>query len=71
VEDDRFVLQVKVLADTTATLHVPSVDLYAITEGGVPLNEAYGVEFLWADESGVVLSVGSGQYEFECRAEQV
>ena len=71
VQGDRFVLQVKVPANAKATLHVPSTEPSAVTEGGVPLNEADGVEFLRADESGVVLSVGSGRYEFACRAGQV
>src|SRR5919107_2030582 len=71
VRGEGFALEGKSPANAKATLHVPSTEPSAVTEGGVPLNEADGVEFLRADESGVVLSVGSGRYEFACRAGQV
>src|ERR687894_2658333 len=64
VEDDRFVLQVTLPANTTATVHVPSAEPSAVTEGGVPLHEADGVELLRADGVEVVFIVGSGRYEF-------
>jgi alpha-L-rhamnosidase len=70
VEDDRFVLQVTLPANTTATVHVPSAEPSAVTEGGVPLHEADGVELLRADGVEVVFIVGSGRYEFVGRAGQ-
>jgi Bacterial alpha-L-rhamnosidase C-terminal domain len=62
IENDRFVLEALIPPNTTATVHVPSTD--DISEGGRPLDEAEGVEFLRAGEGETVLSVGSGRYEF-------
>jgi alpha-L-rhamnosidase len=65
IEDDRFVLEALIPPNTTATVHVPSTD--DVTEGGRPVHEADGVEFLRAGEGETVLSVGSGRYEFAGR----
>jgi alpha-L-rhamnosidase len=65
IEDDRFVLEVLVPPNTTATVHVPSAD--DVSEGGRPVDEAGGVEFLRVGEGETVLSVGSGRYEFAGR----
>jgi alpha-L-rhamnosidase len=65
IEDDRFVLEALIPPNTTATVHVPSTD--DVTEGGRPVHEADGVEFLRAGEGKTVLSVGSGRYEFAGR----
>jgi hypothetical protein len=46
---------------------VPSTD--DVSEGGRPVDEADGVEFLRAGEGETVLSVGSGRYEFAGRVE--
>jgi alpha-L-rhamnosidase len=62
IENDRFVLEALIPPNTTATVHVPSTD--DVSEGGRPLDEAEGVEFLRAGEGETVLSVGSGRYEF-------
>ena len=62
IENDRFVLEALIPPNTTATVHVPSTD--DISEGGRPLDEVEGVEFLRAGEGETVLSVGSGRYEF-------
>jgi alpha-L-rhamnosidase len=64
IEDDRFVLDVLVPPNTTATVRVPCAD---VSEGGGPVDEADGVEFLRAGEGETVLSVGSGRYEFSGR----
>jgi alpha-L-rhamnosidase len=65
IEDDRFVLEALIPPNTTATVHVPSTD--GVLEGGRPVDEADGVEFLRAGEGETILSVGSGRYEFEGR----
>ncbi len=68
IEDGRFVLQVLIPPNTKATVHVPSTD--DVSEGGRPVREADGVEFVRAGEEETVLSVGSGRYEFEGRMER-
>ena len=64
-EADRFVLEALIPPNTTATVHMPSTD--DVTEGGRPVHEAEGVEFLRSSEGETVLAVGSGRYEFEGR----
>jgi alpha-L-rhamnosidase len=65
IEGDRFVLEVLIPPNTTATVHVPSTD--DVSEGGRLVDEAVGVEFLRAGDGETVLSVGSGRYEFAGR----
>lgn len=65
IEDDRFVLEVTIPPNTTATVHVPVAN--SVSEGGKPVEEAEGVEILSADTGEIVLSVGSGRYEFAGR----
>jgi alpha-L-rhamnosidase len=65
IEDDRFVLEVIIPPNTTATVHVPVAD--GVSESGKPVEEAEGIEFLRADAGETVLSVGSGRYEFAGR----
>src|SRR5829696_4798930 len=65
IEGDWFVLEVLIPPNTAATVHVPSTD--DISEGGRPVDEADGVEFLRTGEGETVLSVGSGRYEFAGR----
>ena len=62
IEDNQFVLETLIPPNTTATVHVPSTD--DVSEGGRPVDEADGVEFLRAEEGETVLAVGSGRYEF-------
>ena len=68
IEDDRFVLEVLIPPNTTATIHVPCTD--DVSEGGRPVDEAGGIEFLRAGGEETVLSVGSGRYEFTGRIER-
>jgi alpha-L-rhamnosidase len=65
IEDDWFVLEALIPPNTTATIYVPSTD--DVTEGGRPVDEAYGVAFVRAGEGETVLAVGSGRYEFAGR----
>jgi alpha-L-rhamnosidase len=68
IEDDRFVLEVLIPPNTTAKIHVPCTD--DVSEGGRPVDEAGGIEFLRAGGEETVLSVGSGRYEFTGRIER-
>src|SRR5918999_336381 len=62
IENDRFVLEALIPPNTTATVHVPSTD--DVSECGMPVDKADGVEFLRAGKGETVLAVGSGRYEF-------
>ena len=65
IEDGLFSLEVLVPPNASATVHVPSTE--GVSEGGRPVEEAGGVEFLRAGEGETILSVGSGRYEFAGR----
>lgn len=63
VEDYRFVLQLTLPANATATVYVPSAEPSVGTKGGVPLYGTDTVELLRADRVEVVFFVGCGRYE--------
>ena len=69
LEDGKFILEVTIPPNTTATVHVPSTG--DVSEGGGPVNGAAGVEVLHAGEGETVLAVGSGRYEFAGKAARV
>jgi alpha-L-rhamnosidase len=62
--------QIKIPANTTATVYVPAKDEEDVTESGRPLAQAKGVKFLRAEDNHVVLAVESGAYDFHCRDTQ-
>jgi alpha-L-rhamnosidase len=68
IEDDRFVLEVLIPPNTTATVHVPSTN--DVSEGGKPVDESDGIELLGTSDGETVFSIGSGQYEFAGRIEK-
>ncbi|MGG7507243.1 family 78 glycoside hydrolase catalytic domain [Plantibacter sp. YIM 135249] len=57
-------LNVSVPVNTTATVRVPALNRWAVTEGGVPLGQAAGVSVVSESNGVVTLSVGSGDYRF-------
>ncbi|HEV2393055.1 MAG TPA: family 78 glycoside hydrolase catalytic domain [Verrucomicrobiae bacterium] len=56
---------ITVPANATATVYVPAAGLDAVKEHGRPVARARGVKFERLDNGRVVLSVGSGKYNFE------
>jgi alpha-L-rhamnosidase len=58
---------VEIPANTTATVHVPSADAAAVTEGGRPAAKAQGVRFLRMEDAAAVYEIGSGRYRFVSR----
>jgi alpha-L-rhamnosidase len=64
-EGGRFALALTVPANSTATAYVPADDAASVTEGGVPADEAEGVELVRVEEGYAVFEVGSGRYRFE------
>lgn len=63
-EADRFLLDVEIPANTTATVYLPAKSAAAVTEGGQPLAEVPGIRVLGADSGQVQVSLGCGKYQF-------
>jgi alpha-L-rhamnosidase len=63
-EKGKFLLNVTVPANTTATVVLPAQSMEEITESKRPLAKADGVSFLRLDQGNAYLAVGSGKYEF-------
>ncbi len=62
--DDGMTLEVTVPANTTAEILLPNATLETARENGSKLDAADGVAAVREAESGVELTVGSGQYSF-------
>ena len=67
VADGKLRLDVRIPANTTATLYVPAKDAARVTESGKPASTATGVKFLRMEDGAVVFLVQSGSYSFEAR----
>jgi len=65
-EDGKFVWQVTVPPNTTATVHVPAKDPGGVTESGKPAAQVADVRFLRMENGAAVYEVGSGTYAFVC-----
>ena len=65
IDGDRFLLNIEVPSNTTATVYVPALDAASVTENGKPLAQSKGVRFLRMDGNRAVLAVGSGCYQFQ------
>lgn len=63
-EREKFVLDVAIPANTTATVFIPAKNATNVTEGGKPLDKASGVKFLRTENDYAVLAVESGAYRF-------
>ena len=64
VTNGRLKLDVRVPANTTATVYVPAKDAAQVTEGGRPANRATGVEYLRDEAGAAVFKVQAGSYSF-------
>ncbi|MFE2884437.1 family 78 glycoside hydrolase catalytic domain [Streptomyces sp. NPDC059272] len=63
VREGQLTYRAVVPANTTATLHLPTTDPSTVHEGGRPLAEALGVEFLGFTDGTAVYRLPSGCYE--------
>lgn len=63
-EESFFKLEVTIPVNTTALVHVPAGDPSSVTEGGLPVQNAEGVNFVRMDDGYAVFEVGSGKYRF-------
>jgi alpha-L-rhamnosidase len=64
VRDGKFLLDLTIPANTTATVYIPAKDADSITEGGKPAAKAEAVRFLRIGDGRAVFAVGSGRYRF-------
>ncbi|MBI5819406.1 MAG: glycoside hydrolase family 78 protein [Verrucomicrobia bacterium] len=63
----KFILDVIIPANTTATVFVPARSHAEVTENGKPLDKAKGVTFLRNEDNCAVLAVESGAYHFAAK----
>lgn len=64
LEDDGFVLEAAIPANTSATVYLPAESAARVFEGAGPATQAEGVRFLRMEDGRAVLEVQSGRYEF-------
>lgn len=64
---EQFTWHVRVPPNTTTTIHVPATAVESVTEGGAPVTEADGVEYLRMQDDRAVFKLESGNYRFESK----
>lgn len=64
-EGNALTMDITIPANTTATVHVPTRDLTAVTESGQPVAKAEGVKYLRLERGTAVYAVVSGTYRFK------
>jgi alpha-L-rhamnosidase len=63
-KQDGLSLEVKIPANTTATIHLPAINAASITEGGKVLSSVKGIRIIPSKDDQVIVEVGSGLYSF-------
>jgi len=66
-KDGAFTLDIKVPANTTATVYMPAASAASVQESGKPAAESEGVKLLRAEGGEVVFEVQSGKYRFAAK----
>jgi alpha-L-rhamnosidase len=61
----RFIWNVTVPPNATATVYVPTKNAASVIESGKPASNVRGVNFLRGEPGAAVYEVGSGNYRFE------
>ncbi len=64
LDGSRFVLDVTVPANTTATVYIPGIDPAAVREGSGPAASAEGVSFRGIEAGSCLYKIASGRFEF-------
>ena len=64
-ENGRFVLDVTIPSNSTASVHLPTTDVSDILEGGRSVQTAEHVSFCRCERGRAVYTIGSGTYRFE------
>ena len=66
VDRAEFHLDVRIPANTRATVYLPAASTDAVTEGGKPVAEVEEITSIRMEDGRVALDVGSGAYRFLC-----
>jgi len=67
-EGNHFTLKLEVPKETLASVYLPSTDLKSVKIGGKTLAEKPEIKVRQESGKWVVLAIGSGNYQFECKA---
>lgn len=67
VNDGVMTLSIEIPPNTTASVNLPNTSLDTVTEGGKKLLEAKNIISYIQNNKNVLVRVGSGPYEFQCR----
>jgi len=70
IEAGKFIWDIAVPPNATATVLVPACNPATVQEGGKPAARSEGVKFLRGENGASVFTAGSGEYEFTCRLNQ-
>lgn len=66
-ENRRFIWNVTIPVNTTATLYIPTIDGSSITESGRPFSQVPGLRWIRERDGKAVFEAGSGNYRFVSR----
>jgi alpha-L-rhamnosidase len=64
IKDGRFVLEVEVPPNSSATVHLPSAKLEEVTESGIQASAAAGITRSVQQGATAIVDIGSGKYSF-------
>jgi alpha-L-rhamnosidase len=64
-KDGKVIIKVKIPANTTATIILPSTSQEKVTEGGKALSQNVYLKDIKAIENKITMQAGSGEYVFE------
>jgi alpha-L-rhamnosidase len=65
IEGDKIIMDIEVPANTKATIHVPALDGYQVKENGRVISIIKEIGVLGYENEYLLLTVGSGKYQFE------
>ena len=65
LDNGKFILNVTIPSNTTATVYVPAKSPNAVRESGKSIQDAESVKFIKMEEGKTVYEIGSGSYAFE------
>lgn len=69
IQDQKFIMNAEVPANTTATIYVPVIGENEVLENGQSLTASKSIQVVGKEKGYIVLKVGSGKYEFSTNYE--